>query len=124
MPTPYQLDLLKYLRLNFDLTVVYFVEREKDRVWDLKDKAEGYRVIYLKNNLIAKVVQKLVTSFHFSNEIKRIARELNAEFAIINGTYWSPNVQIAAKYSKQYGAVTAYWAEPVFPSKSKISSSV
>jgi glycosyltransferase involved in cell wall biosynthesis len=121
MPTPYQLDLFKYLKNHFKLTVVYFTIRENDRVWNLEDKGDGYAVIYLKNNLLARNIQRFYSSFHFSSEIKRISTTLKAEFAIVNGTYWSPNVQIAAKYSKKNNALTAFWGEPVFETKSTVA---
>lgn len=124
MPTPYQLDIFKYLKNHFDLAVVYFTSREKDRVWELDDSPDGYKVIYLKNNVIAKTVQRVITSFHFSNQLKEVAKSLSPDFAIINGTYWSPNVQIALNISKNAGIKTAFWGEPVFASNSKAAKKI
>ena len=115
MPTPYQLDFFEALKELFELRVVYFTTRESDRQWDLSLSGNGYSVQVLKNNLLAKLMQKKITSFHFSNQIFRILKHDKADFVIVNGTYWSPNVVLALRYSYKRKKKVAFWSEPVFP---------
>jgi glycosyltransferase involved in cell wall biosynthesis len=115
MPTPYQLDFFDALKEHFDLHVVYFTAREHDRQWNLSTSANGYSVTVLENNLLAKLIQQKVHSVHYSNSIKQVALKSKADMVIVNGTYWSPNVVLAMKYSKQAGAKVYFWGEPVFP---------
>lgn len=115
MPTPYQLDFFEALKELFELRVIYFTARESDRQWDLSLSGNGYSVQVLKNNLLAKLVQKKVTSFHFSNQIFSILKNDEADFVIVNGTYWSPNVVLALKHSYKRKKKVAFWSEPVFP---------
>ena len=115
MPTPYQLDFFEALKELFELRVIYFTARESDRQWDLSLSGNGYSVQVLKNNLLAKLMQKKVTSFHFSNQIFGILIKDTADFVIVNGTYWSPNVVLALRYSYKRNKKVAFWSEPVFP---------
>jgi glycosyltransferase involved in cell wall biosynthesis len=115
MPTPYQLDFFEALKELFELRIIYFTARESDRQWDLSLSGNGYSVQVLKNNLLAKLMQKKITSFHFSNQIFRILKNDNADFVIVNGTYWSPNVVLALRYSYKRKKKVAFWSEPVFP---------
>ena len=118
MPTPYQLDFFDALTDYFSLTVVYFTARENDRQWKLPTTSEKYKTILLENNFIARKVQRFVSSFHFSSGIKKVIRQSEADIALVNGTYWSPNVLLALRLNKLKGHKTFYWAEPVFPSDS------
>jgi len=124
MPTPYQLDFFDALADYFRLTVVYFSAREKDRQWQLPSGSSKYDIILLKNNLIARTVQRYISSFHFSNRIIKVAKNANAAMVVVNGTYWSPNVLLALFFSKSKGIKTAYWGEPVFPSYSKAKKAI
>jgi glycosyltransferase involved in cell wall biosynthesis len=120
MPTPYQLDFFEALKELFELRVIYFTTRESDRQWDLSLSGNGYSIQVLKNNLLAKLMQKKVTSFHFSNQIFRILENDKADFVIVNGTYWSPNVVFALRYSYKRKRKVAFWSEPVFPVSNRL----
>lgn len=119
MPTPYQIDFFDALKDQFDMTVIYYTTREKDRTWSLPVTNDLYKVIVLKNSMIAKLVQKRVASFHFSWQIIKVLLRSKAEFVVINGTYWSPNVILALLISKFKGKLVFYWSEPLFPEKNR-----
>ena len=124
MPTPYQLDFLDALSVHFRLTVVYFSVREKDRQWQLPVSSQKYATIVLKNNVVARTMQRLVSSFHFSAGIIGVAKKSQADMVIVNGSYWSPNVWLALFIHKKRARKTAYWAEPVFAASHKVKRSI
>lgn len=120
MPTPYQLDFFSALKHHFDLKVVYFTARESDRQWELSTSGEGYTVQVLKNSRFALWVQKKIPSFHYSKDIFSILKKAQADFVIVNGTYWTPNVVIALYKAYKKKKKVAFWSEPVFPVNNKI----
>lgn len=120
MPTPYQLDFFGALKHYFNLTVVYFTDRESDRQWELASTGDGYSTIILKNGWLAGLVQKFKPSFHFAKGIKKNVADAQADFIIINGTYWSPNVIYSLKIAARKDIQIAFWSEPVFPVNSKL----
>jgi glycosyltransferase involved in cell wall biosynthesis len=120
MPTPYQLDFFEALKEYFDLRVIYFTSRESDRQWDLSTKEPGYGIRVLNNNRVALLVQKKFSSFHFSNQIISLLRKDEADFVLVNGTYWSPNVLLALYISYKRNKKVAFWSEPVFPVKNRL----
>jgi glycosyltransferase involved in cell wall biosynthesis len=120
MPTPYQVDFFDALKDFFELHVIYFTIRESDRQWNLSVSGD-YKITVLKNSRIAKLVQKKVSSFHYSYELARIIRNDNSNYVIVNGTYWSPNVLQAISINHAMKKWVAYWSEPVFPVRSKIT---
>lgn len=120
MPTPYQLDFFDALSERFQLSVVYFSAIENDRQWKLSAESSKYFVRVLKNNLIARIVQKRISSFHFSNSIFSVLSKDNNKNIIVNGTYWSPNVIIALLISRLYRKKVFFYGEAVFPVKSKL----
>lgn len=124
MPTPYQLDFFDALKNYFVLKVIYFTTRENDRQWELNPGGKDYEVKVLTNNGLAKIVQKKIGSFHFSNEIFSVLRNENADFVLVNGTYWSPNVIIAIL--KAYGNKkrVCFWGEPIFPANNRIKIAI
>jgi glycosyltransferase involved in cell wall biosynthesis len=120
MPTPYQVDFFDALKNYFDLHVIYFTTRESDRLWTLSATGQGYKVSVLKNGLLAKLVQKKVSSFHSSPDISKLIKEDKSSFVIVNGTYWSPNVVRAVSINHEMKKWVAYWSEPVFAVNSKL----
>ena len=119
MPTPYQVDFFDALKDLFELHVIYFTTRESDRQWNLSVSG-AYKVTVLKNNLVAKLVQKKVSSFHYSYDLTNVIRNDDANYVIVNGTYWSPNVLKSISMNRAMKRWVAYWSEPVFPVSSKI----
>ena len=124
MPTPYQLDFFDALKNYFVLKVIYFTSRENDRQWELNSEGKGYYVKVLKNSRIAKLIQKKISSFHFSYEIFSVLRRDDADYVLINGTYWSPNVVIALIRSFGNKKRVCFWGEPVFPVNSKLRAAI
>ena len=116
MPTPYQLDFFQELQHYFNLSVIYFTDRENDRQWKLK-KDSSYPSITLKNGWLTKNIQKKITSFHFSWRIFPVLVRDQARFVIVNGTYWSPNVVLALLISKIRGKTVFFYGEPLFKSR-------
>jgi glycosyltransferase involved in cell wall biosynthesis len=114
MPTPYQLDFFDELAILFSLQVVYFTSKEKDRQWNLPTNNENYTAIVLKNNFIARGIQKKITSFHFSFGITGYLMKDASSYIIVNGTYWSPNVVLAILISKWRGKKVFFYGEPLF----------
>ncbi|WP_207511724.1 glycosyltransferase family 4 protein [Longitalea luteola] len=118
MPTPYQLDFIEALKECFELRVIYFTVREADRQWQLSTTGKGYSVVVLKNSRFAIWMQKRVPSFHFSRKIISLLRKDDADYVLVNGTYWSPNVILALYISYRKKKKVSFWSEPVFPVKS------
>ena len=123
MPTPYQLDFIEALAVHFDLKVVFFTARESDRQWDLR-KNFNSEIHYttLRNSGLVRWIQRKIVSFHFSILIFPLLFKDPADFIIINGTYWSPNVVLALLISKFRKKKVFYYGEPVFKSSSKLQS--
>lgn len=124
MPTPYQLDFFEALKTRFTLTVVYFTAKERDRVWDLKAEGEGYATVMLNNSPLLDGLRKFMPSVHYSPDIVRYARTDPNPFAIVNGTYWSPNVVLALKTLYKAGKKTAFWGEAIFPVSNPIKQGI
>jgi len=120
MPTPYQLDFFSALKNYFDLKVVYFTARESDRQWELSTSGDGYSVLVLKNSRIALWVQKRIPSFHYSKDIFSVFKNEPADYVIVNGTYWTPNVVIALCKAHKMKTKVAFWSEPIFPVNNRI----
>ena len=121
MPTPYQIDFFEELKNYFELTVVYFTDRENDRQWNLLGKDEKYKIIVLKNSWVARTIQKKIVSFHFSWAIIRLLLSNKTDFVICNGGYYTPNILLILLINKLRGKKVFYWSEPLFPAKSRIS---
>jgi glycosyltransferase involved in cell wall biosynthesis len=121
MPTPYQLDFCEALTEHFQLKVVFFTSRESDRQWDLKisDKYE-YRI--LKSSWLSRLVQKKIVSFHFSWQILQLLRKDNAQFVVVNGTYWSPNVVLVLFLGHLRNKKVWYYGEPLFAARGKLQN--
>lgn len=117
MPTPYQLDFFQELGKLFDLHVVYFTEREKDRQWQLPDSGINYTTKTLKNGLLARIIQKKIVSFHFSRKIIGLLKNDPSPYIIVNGTYWSPNTVLVMMISYWKKKKVFLYAEPVFPAR-------
>ncbi|RYE54357.1 MAG: hypothetical protein EOP48_12505, partial [Sphingobacteriales bacterium] len=115
MPTPYQLDFFDALTKWFSLTVIYYSLKEQDRQWSLPASSENYKVVILKDNLVARLVQKKVSSFHLANNISHVIAKDQSRYVIVNGTYWSPNVILAILYNYRRNKHVYFWTEPVFP---------
>lgn len=121
MPTPYQLDFFEALGSLCHLQVIYFTTREADRSWNLKTDHPAYKVMFLRNNVLARIFQTWVPSLHFSFRIFKVVANNDAEFVVVNGTYWSPNVVIALLVSKIKKRTVAYWSEPVFATNNRLT---
>lgn len=121
MPTPYQVDFFSALTRHFSLEVVYFTKREADREWTLVD-AEGYKASFLKNSWLARIVQKRIVSFHFSWSIITRAWKDNADFTVVNGTYWSPNVVLVLLLRAIRKRPVYFWGEPLFESAGSVKT--
>lgn len=119
-PTPYQLDFFSALKNYFTLKVIYFTNRESDRQWDLTITDPGYVIITLQDNRLARLIQKKVVSFHFSFQIIKELVNDKADFILINGTYWTPNVLLSLFISKIRSKTTFYWNEPLFPVNNRL----
>ena len=120
MPTPYQLDFFDSLSNMVTLKVIYFANREKDRQWTLPIESQKYQTKLLKDNWIARQIQKKVPSFHFSNRIMSIAFREQSEHVIVNGTYWIPNIVLALLILSLRGKKTYFYGEAIFPVASRI----
>jgi glycosyltransferase involved in cell wall biosynthesis len=116
MPTPYQLDFFNELERYFDLHVCYFSERELDRQWSLAAKDKHYRVTVLGSYGYARELQSFIPSFHHSPRLAGFMRETHFDMAVINGTYWTPNVRIALREASRKNTRVAFWGEPLLPS--------
>jgi len=119
-PTPYQIDFFSALKNYFNLKVIYFTNRELDRTWDLKVTDPGYEVVTLNDNQLATLIQKKVVSFHFSFQIIKELVNDKADFILINGTYWTPNVLLSLFISKFRKKIIFYWNEPLFPINNRL----
>ncbi len=120
MPTPYQLDFFDSLSEIVMLKVVYFSNRENNRQWTLPVESEKYQTELLADNWLARQLQKKVPSFHFSNQIMRIAFREQSDCVIVNGTYWIPNIIIALLILTLRGKKTYFYGEAIFPVISKL----
>jgi glycosyltransferase involved in cell wall biosynthesis len=116
MPTPYQLDFFNELVRYFDLHVCYFSHRESDRQWSLAAKGHNYRVTMMRSYWYARQMQPYKPSFHHSPRLADFMRETSFDMAVINGTYWSPNVRIALREAFRKEARVTFWGEPLLPS--------
>ncbi|WP_342646856.1 glycosyltransferase family 4 protein [Mucilaginibacter sp. CSA2-8R] len=123
IPTPYQLSFFNELSKLFTLTVVYYSATENNREWDFNLDFD-YQVIVLKNNSIAKAVQKKIVDFHFSWQIFKTVWSDKSENIIVGGSYWIPNGFFALLLSRIKGKKVAYYSEPLFEVKGKIKYAV
>lgn len=123
IPTPYQLSFFNELSKLFTLTVVYYSATESNREWDFNLNFD-YKVILLKNNSIAKGVQKKIVDFHFSWQIFKTVWSDKSENIIVGGSYWSPNGFFALLLSRIKGKRVAYFSEPLFEVKGKIKYAI
>jgi len=124
MPTPYQLDFFEALKTRFSLTVVYFTAKENDRVWDLKVEGKGYTTVLLDNSPVLDGLRKFMPSVHYSSDLVSYAKSDPNPFAIVNGTYWSPNVVLALKTLFRAGKKTAFWGEAIFAVSNAVKRSL
>jgi glycosyltransferase involved in cell wall biosynthesis len=116
IPTPNQLCFFKELAILFDLKVIYYAATESNRQWNFTLE-EAYEVVVLKDNFIARLVQKWIVDFHFSWRIfSECSRDKNA-FVIVSGGYWTPNSVIALLFNKMRSKKIAYFSEALFPAK-------
>lgn len=113
MPTPYQLDFFHELAFLFNLNVTYFTSREADRQWELED-GKTYSTRTLRNVWVAKLIQKKIVSFHFSWSIISRAWSDSSPYAVVNGTYWSPNIVMVMFIRWLRKRPVYFWGEPVF----------
>ena len=113
IPTPYQRSFFEELAKLFELTVIYYSITEGNREWKFILK-ENYKVILLRNNLIAKLLQKAVFDFHFSWRIFSVAWKDTSNHVIVGGSYATANATIALLLSKLKGKKVAYFSEPLF----------
>ncbi len=123
IPTPYQLSFFDELSKLFTLTVVYYSATESNREWDFNLNFD-YKVIVLKNNGIAKAVQKKIVDFHFSWQIFKTVWNDKSENIIVGGSYWIPNGFFALLFGRIKGKKVAYYSEPLFEVKGKIKYAV
>lgn len=121
MPTPYQLDFIEALAEHFEINVVFFTERETDRQWQLQVK-EGLKFETLKTSRFIRLIQRKIVSFHFSGSILPLLIKDPAEFVLVNGTYWSPNVVLATYISRRRKKKVFYYGEPIFSSNTKVQA--
>lgn len=120
IPTPYQKNFFDELALIFNLTVIYYSNKENNRNWNLESIPVNYKEVYLKNNWIAKIIQLKVLEFHYSFELKSFLADKKCDYAIVSGSYWIPNSRIALSWCKKNVKKTAYFSEPLFKVNSKI----
>ena len=118
MPTPYQLSFFKELSKLFALTVIYYSHTQSDRSWNF-DLQNEYQTIVLKNNFIAKAVQKKILDFHFSWQIFNTVRRDKSQYVIVGGSYWIPDGAFALLGAKMKGRKIAYFSEALFEVNSK-----
>jgi glycosyltransferase involved in cell wall biosynthesis len=123
IPTPYQLSFFNELSKLFTLTVVYYSATESNREWDFNLNFD-YKVVVLKNNSIAKAVQKKIVDFHFSWNIFKTVWDDKSENVIVGGSYWIPNGFFALLLSRIKGKKVAYYSEPLFEVKGKLKYAV
>jgi len=121
MPTPYQLDFFDELVRHFDLHVCYFSDKEADRQWVLPTMSDTYRVTLLKSYSYARKLQNYIPSFHHSSKIADFIRDTYFDMALINGTYWVPNVRIALREADRKGVKVTFWGESLLPSGKWVS---
>jgi glycosyltransferase involved in cell wall biosynthesis len=119
IPTPYQLSFFNELAKRFELTVIYYSTTESNREWNF-NLEQGYNVILLKNNFIARIVQKKIVDFHFSWQIFSTAWKDKSEYVIVGGAYWIPNASTAMLFSHMRSKKVAYFTEPLFEVTNKI----
>ncbi|HXD93221.1 MAG TPA: glycosyltransferase family 4 protein, partial [Bacteroidia bacterium] len=119
IPTPYQLSFFDELNERFSLTVIYYSDTEAGREWKF-DLAKQYKIILLKDNYIARQIQKKVFDFHFSWQIFKVAFTDKSDYVIVGGSYWIPDAVVALIFNKLKFKKIAYFSEPLFEVKSKI----
>jgi glycosyltransferase involved in cell wall biosynthesis len=119
IPTPYQQSFFRELARNFQLKVIYYSITESNREWRF-NMEEEYEVVVLKNNAIAKFLQRWVLDFHFSWEIFRIAWQDKSRYVIVGGSYWIPNATIVLLISKWRSKTVAYFSEPLFEVSNRV----
>ncbi|QXE91544.1 glycosyltransferase family 4 protein [Geomonas subterranea] len=120
IPSPYNIDFFEALTEHFDLGVVYYSSIESDRQWTLVEDQARYKRICLENNLIARLIQKVKSDFHFSNAIFRQAFTDDARFVVASGNYYLPNTVAVLLISKLRGKVILWFGERLFTSRSKL----
>lgn len=123
IPTPYQLAFFNELSKWFQLTVIYYSTTESDRYWNF-DMQKEYEVVILKNNFIAKVIQRKVLDFHFSWQIFKTAWKDKSQYVIIGGGYWIPNGVSALLIQRFKKKKVAYFSEPLFEVNNKIKHAI
>jgi glycosyltransferase involved in cell wall biosynthesis len=123
IPTPYQLSFFLELSKLFTLTVIYYSATENNRQWNF-ELNNDYQVVVLKNNGIAKLIQKKIVDFHFSWQIFKTVWQDKSDNVIVGGSYWIPNGFVALLFSRLKSKKVAYYSEPLFEVKSKLKYAV
>lgn len=123
IPTPYQLSFFNELDKRFKLTIIYYSNTEDGREWNF-DLSSQYKVVVLKDNIIAKQIQKWIFDFHFSWQIFKVAWTDNSDYVIVGGNYWIPDAAIALIFNKIKSKKIAYFSEPLFEVKNKIKYTI
>ncbi|TDH20827.1 glycosyltransferase [Segetibacter sp. 3557_3] len=119
IPTPYQLAFFEELAVLFDLTVIYYAVSESNREWSFTPPS-NYEAVVLRDNFIARLLQKRVLDFHFSWDIFSVSSRDKSQYVIIGGSYASPNATVALLIHRFKKKKVAYFSEPLFEVKSPL----
>ncbi len=76
--------------------------------------------ITLKNNFIAKTIQRKIVDFHFSWRIFSTAWHDTSEYVIVGGSYWIPNAVATMVIHHLKKKKVAYFSEPLFVTGNKL----
>jgi len=124
IPSPYNSNLFESLSDYFNLNVIYYSKLEKGRQWDININHNNYKQTQLKNNLIGKLIQKLIPEFHFSKNIISQALNDHSTSIILSGNYFSANTYIEL-FISIYKRKRIYWfGEKLLPSNNKLKNSL
>lgn len=94
IPSPYNLDLYKYLSDHFDLSVCYYAKSEAERNWSINISSPKYISFILKSDIFHLLFQKVNRNLYFNLQIFRIALHTNYDYYILSGNYFAPNTII------------------------------
>lgn len=119
IPTPYQLSFFEALAEYFTLTVIYYAVTENNREWKFSTP-ETYSVIVLKDNIIARTIQRWVLDFHFSWNVFAVTFNDKSNHVIVGGGYATPNATVALFVARLKNKKVAYFSEPLFEVSSRI----
>jgi glycosyltransferase involved in cell wall biosynthesis len=115
IPSPYNSNLFEALSEKFILNVIYYSKLEKGRQWDLDTDHPNYKHLLLEDNIIAKLIQKYITEFHFSSKIFHQAFNDNSSSILLSGNYFSANTYIVLLVAKIRNKKIYWFGEKLLP---------